>query len=92
MVTARRTQPRSSKTDRIKAHIEELKRNIKKRYPEARFQVDPVPESRWPGLWVECNAELISDVTDPLEELQEEFFLRENMDVHVIVLNLRNES
>jgi|GEM_PF-3677258 len=90
MAIAKRPPERPRKKDRIAAHIEELEREIVARFPEAEFDVAPVPESRWPGLWVRCGAELISDVTDPLEEMQWQFFLRENMNVHVLVLDLKN--
>ncbi len=90
MAIARKPRTSPTKKERIKAHIEELKQIILSKFPEARFEVGPVPESRWPGLWVRCNAELISDVTDPLEEVRDEFFLRENMDVHVLVLDLKD--
>ncbi len=92
MAIARKPASRPTKSERIAAHIEELKREIKSRFPEARFRVGPVPETRWPGLWVYCDAELIGDVTDPLEEIQWQFFLRENMDVHVLVLDSDSES
>ncbi len=85
MAVARTTMRQPSKAQRIAAHIENLKGAIKERFPKAEFQVGPVPESNWPGLWVRCDAAFLDDVTAPLTEMQEEFFLRENMDVHVIV-------
>ena len=92
MAVAKKPAQKPPKKERIAAHIEELKRNIRARFPEAQFEVGPVPESRWPGLWVRCSAELISDVTDPLQEMRWEFFLRENMDVHVLVLDLKDHA
>lgn len=86
MAIARQSKARPTKPERIREHIEDLKRTILERFPAAAFEVGPVPESRWPGLWVCCDADLISDVTDPLWLLREEFFRRERMDVHVIVL------
>ena len=87
MAIAREFRAGQTKPERIREHIESLKGTISERFPEAAFEVGPVPESRWPGLWVRCDADLISDVTDPLSVLREEFFLRERMDVHVIVLD-----
>ena len=86
MAIARESKARQTKPERIREHIEDLKRTILESFPDAAFEVGPVPESRWPGLWVHCGADLISDVTDPLWLLREEFFRRERMDVHVIVL------
>ena len=92
MAIARKLPTRPTKKERIKAHIEELERAIIERFPEARFEVAPVPDSRWPGLWVRTTADCVSDVTDMLAEIREEFFLRENMDVHVIVLDLEEDA
>ncbi len=89
MAVARKLPTRPTKKERINAHIQQLKRIILSKFPQARFEVGPVPESRWPGLWVTANADCVSDVTDLLEEVQDEFFLRENMDVHVLVLDLK---
>jgi hypothetical protein len=73
-----------NKRERVARHIEDLKRQIKARYPEAQFDVAPVPEYRWPGLWVRCDADEGYDVREPLQDIQDAFFGRENVYVNVI--------
>ena len=90
MAIAKKPMHRAGKSDRIGDHIKQLQAAIRGRFPEAQFHLAPVAESSWPGLWVRCNAGSISDVTDPLEDVQEAFFQRERMDVHVIVLNMES--
>ena len=85
MAIARTTRRTGGREERVAAHIEELKKLIAKRFPGARFRVGPVPESSWPGLWVKCDAEYVDDVTEPLREERWRFFVRDKMDVHVIV-------
>ncbi len=92
MAIAKKPIHRTGKSDRIGDHVKELQAAIRGRFPEAQFHLAPVPESSWPGLWVRCNASSISDVTDPLQDLQEAFFQRERMDVHVIVLALESRN
>jgi hypothetical protein len=92
MAIAREPAHRASKKERVLAHIAELKREIKARFPEAEFEVSTVPESNWPALWVRCDAQLIGDVTGPVEEMQWQFFVRERMNVHVLVLDSGNGS
>ena len=86
MAIARLTQRHPLKRERIAQHIEALKQRITSRFPDAKFQIGKIPESSWPALFVACKAKYVSDVTDPLQDLDEEFFLKENMDVHVIVV------
>ncbi len=88
MAVVRKPSLRPRKVERIATHIEELKSIIRTKYPEARFEVAPVPESRWPGLWVYANIESDWDLYDLIREKEEAFFIREWMDVHVISLPL----
>jgi len=87
MVTAKRPRARPPKRDRVRAHIEELKRLVLSEHPEARVDVGPVPETTWPGLYV------YADIDDHGEEelralvsqAQEKFFQDEWMTVYVFV-------
>jgi hypothetical protein len=85
MAIARRiTGP--TKRERTANHIERLQQIILASYPDAEFEVGPVPESRWTGLWVHADIDDSFDLYDLLREEQDRFFLEETMDVHVIVL------
>jgi hypothetical protein len=85
MAISRHTK-RPPKKARIRQHINELKHLIRERYPQAEFQEAPVPESSWPGLWVAApgvdNVEFSALIREPAWD----FFVRENMNVHVILL------
>jgi len=91
MTIAKRAR-RQTKPERIQAHVQEMKRAIRANFPDAEFEFGPVPESRWPGLWVYCAVDVVGDVTDSLDEMREDFFIRENMDIHVIVLEPRRSD
>ena len=84
MAVARRPEKRLNKKARISAHIEDLKRLIQTAHPEARFEVAPVPESRWPGLWVYADFDDLWDIFDLVGDAQDEFMGKELMAVHVM--------
>ena len=86
MTVTRKEAAALNKRERINRHVEELKSAILSRFPDAKFEVGPVPDTSWPGLWVACRVEDSSDVRTPLSDLRDAFFLAENMDVHVIVV------
>ena len=80
------------KRDRVKAHIEELKQLILKRYPEARFEIGLVPESRWPALWVQANFESALDVYNLVGEIQSDFIGKELTGVYVIPIEMNGSD
>jgi hypothetical protein len=87
MVIAKRARSKPPKRERIKAHIEELKRLVVSKHPEARFDVGPVPDIRWPGLYVyaSINGDQEDELQDFISQAQERFFEGEWMTVFVFV-------
>lgn len=83
MAIAKR-QTRPPKKVRIETHIKALRAAITARYPGAKFLVARVPESSWPALYVDLERDTDDDLHDLVREEQEQFFLTENMDVHLI--------
>jgi hypothetical protein len=86
MAVARVAGRRPPKRARVAKHVDALRRDILGRYPDARFMLGRIPESSWPALFVSCAAQYVSDVTNPLLAMMDDFFVAENMDVHVIVM------
>jgi len=84
VTVARRPRKKLAKTERVSAHIEELKGLIQASHPEARFEIAPVPESRWPGLWVYAHFRDLWDIFDLVGDAQDEFMASELMAVHII--------
>ncbi len=80
------------KRERIAAHMEELKRLILTRYPQARFEMAPVPEARWPGLWVYADFESALDVFDLVSDAQADFIGEELTGVYVIPMELNGNE
>jgi len=81
-----------TKREKVSAHIEELVRIIRTAHPEARFEIAPVPESRWPGLWVYANFEDLWDIFDLVGDEQDEFMGKELSGVHVIPMELTSNG
>jgi len=87
MVIAKRARSKPPKRERVKAHIEELKRLVLSKHPEARFEVGPVPDIRWPGLYVyaRIDDDQEEELRNFIAEPQEQFFQDEWMSVFVFV-------
>ena len=87
MVIAKRSRSKPPKRQRIKAHIEELKRLVRSKHPEARFDVGPVPDISWPGLYVHANIDddQEEELYSFISQAQEGFFEGEWMTVFVFV-------
>lgn len=87
MVTLKEPRSKPPKRERIRAHIEDLKRLIAGRYPDVRFDVGPVPDISWPGLYVylHLDEEAEEDLRDLISRIQDEFLEQEWMTVFVFV-------
>ena len=88
MAVARHPRGRPAKKERVAAHVEELKRLIRSAYPEARFELAPVPGSKWPGLWVYARFDSVWDVLDLVADVGADFLGQELTGVHVIPMEL----
>lgn len=92
MAVAREPRRKAPKRERLATHVEELKRLILARYPQARFEMAPVPESRWPGLWVYAEFESALDVFDLVSDAQADFIGEELTGVYVIPMELNGNG
>jgi len=92
VAVARQPRRKAPKRERIATHVEELKRLILARYPRARFEMAPVPEARWPGLWVYADFDSALDVFDLVGDAQAEFIGEELSGVYVIPMELNGSN